>query len=119
MASVRDASAGGGDVLAQAVPATRWIQLGLGLIAMMSISSPQYVWTLFVAPFQQATGATLPAIQITFSILIVLQTWLAPVQGWLVDRFGPKFLIAAGAAPALAWFLLPGPTAPLLDAPAT
>src|SRR5258708_4160973 len=78
--------------------ATRWTQLGLGLIAMMSISSPQYVWTLFVAPFQGATGATLPAIQITFSILIVLQTWLAPLQGWLVDRFGPKFLIAAGAA---------------------
>src|SRR6266446_2807131 len=98
MASVRDASAGGGDVLAQAVPATRWIQLGLGLIAMMSISSPQYVWTLFVAPFQAATGAALPAIQVTFSVLIVLQTWLAPLQGWLVDRFGPKFLIAAGAA---------------------
>jgi oxalate/formate antiporter len=72
--------------------------MALGLIAMMSISSPQYVWTLFVAPFQNATGATLPAIQITFSILIVLQTWLAPLQGWLVDRFGPKFLIAAGAA---------------------
>jgi oxalate/formate antiporter len=69
----------------------------LGLIAMMSISSPQYVWTLFVAPFREATGASLPAIQITFSLLIVLQTWLAPLQGWLVDRFGPKFLIALGA----------------------
>jgi oxalate/formate antiporter len=98
MASVRDASAGGGDARAQAVPLTRWIQLGLGLIAMMSISSPQYVWTLFVAPFQAATGAALPTIQVTFSVLIVLQTWLAPLQGWLVDRFGPKFLIAAGAA---------------------
>ena len=71
--------------------------MGLGLIAMMAISSPQYVWTLFVAPFQAATGASLPAIQITFSLLIVLQTWLAPVQGWLIDRFGPKFLIALGA----------------------
>src|SRR5450432_3974215 len=84
--------------LAPAYPAVRWVQLGLSLIAMMSISSPQYVWTLFVAPFQAATGASLPAVQITFSVLIVLQTWLAPLQGWLVDRFGPKFLIAAGAA---------------------
>src|SRR5215467_14455968 len=84
--------------LAPAIPALRWGQLVLGLIAMMSISSPQYVWTLFVAPFQAATGATLPAIQITFSVLIVLQTWLAPLQGWLIDRFGPKFLIALGAA---------------------
>ena len=81
-----------------AAPATRWIQLVLGVIAMMSISSPQYVWTLFVAPFQAATGASLPAIQITFFIMIMLQTGLAPVQGWLVDRFGPKFLIAFGAA---------------------
>lgn len=76
---------------------TRWIQLILGVIAMMSISSPQYVWTLFVAPFQQATGASLPAIQVTFSLMIVLQTWLAPLQGYLVDRYGPKFLIAVGA----------------------
>ncbi|HEX5278738.1 MAG TPA: oxalate/formate MFS antiporter [Micropepsaceae bacterium] len=77
--------------------ATRWIQLALGLIAMMSISSPQYVWTLFVPSFQDATHASLPAVQVTFSILIVLQTWLAPVQGWLIDRFGPKFLIGSGA----------------------
>jgi OFA family oxalate/formate antiporter-like MFS transporter len=88
----------GADAGARSPGATRWIQLVLGLIAMMSISSPQYVWTLFVAPFQAATGASLPAIQVTFSLLIVLQTWLAPLQGWLVDRFGPKFLMALGAA---------------------
>jgi OFA family oxalate/formate antiporter-like MFS transporter len=93
MTELRQTSA----VTATSPAATRWVQLALGIVAMMSISSPQYVWTLFVAPFQIATGATLPAIQITFSVLIVLQTWLAPVQGYLVDRFGPKFLIAAGA----------------------
>jgi oxalate/formate antiporter len=75
---------------------TRWIQLGLGLISMMAISSPQYVWTLFVKPFQATTGADLPAIQITFSVLIVLQTWLSPLQGWLVEHFGSKRLITAG-----------------------
>lgn len=98
MSLAKDATMAPTGVLAPAFPAVRWAQLALGVIAMMSISSPQYVWTLFVAPFQAATGATLPAIQITFSVLIVLQTWLAPVQGWLIDRFGPKFLIAAGAA---------------------
>ncbi len=75
---------------------TRWIQLLLGLIAMMSISSPQYVWTLFTKPLQTSLGAGLPAIQITFSILIVLQTWLSPLQGYLIDRFGPRILIALG-----------------------
>jgi MFS transporter, OFA family, oxalate/formate antiporter len=63
---------------------------------MMSISSPQYVWTLFTKPLQETLGVTLPAIQVTFTIVIVLQTWLSPVQGYLVDRFGARALIAAG-----------------------
>src|ERR1700710_1182611 len=75
---------------------TRWIQLVLGLIAMMSISSPQYVWTLFTKSFQDGLHTTLPAIQITFSILIVLQTWLSPLQGYLIDKFGARVLIAIG-----------------------
>jgi MFS transporter, OFA family, oxalate/formate antiporter len=82
-----------------AVPAalpSRWVQLVLGLIAMMAISSPQYVWTLFVGSFQKTTGSALPAIQITFSLLIVLQTFLSPLQGWLIERFGARFLITAG-----------------------
>ncbi|UTD28560.1 oxalate/formate MFS antiporter [Bradyrhizobium sp. WD16] len=77
-------------------PRTRWGQLGLGLVAMMAISSPQYVWTLFVKPFQSTTGADLPSIQITFSLLIVLQTGLSPLQGWMVDRFGSRLLITVG-----------------------
>ncbi|HEY0524852.1 MAG TPA: oxalate/formate MFS antiporter [Stellaceae bacterium] len=84
----------------------RWIQLALGVIAMMAISSPQYVWTLFLKPLQTTLGATLPALQITFSLLIVLQTWLSPLQGWLVDRFGPRLLITIGAAlTGLSWIL--------------
>jgi oxalate/formate antiporter len=84
----------------------RWVQLGLGLVAMMAISSPQYVWTLFTKPFQDNLGATLPAIQITFSIVIVLQTWLSPLQGYLVDRFGPRLLIALGCVlSGLGWIL--------------
>lgn len=78
--------------------ATRWVQLLLGIVAMMSISSPQYVWTLFTKSFQDSLGTTLPAIQITFSIVIVLQTWLSPLQGFLVDKFGPRVLIAFGCA---------------------
>jgi MFS transporter, OFA family, oxalate/formate antiporter len=79
-----------------ATASTRWIQLVLGLIAMMSISSPQYVWTLFTKSFQDGLGSTLADIQWTFSILIILQTWLSPLQGYLVDKFGPRLLIAAG-----------------------
>jgi MFS transporter, OFA family, oxalate/formate antiporter len=81
-----------------AISGKRWVQLVLGFIAMMTISSPQYVWTLFVAPFQTTTGAALPAIQFTISLVIVLQTFSSPIQGFLVDKFGPRALIAVGAA---------------------
>jgi oxalate/formate antiporter len=74
------------------------------VIAMMAISSPQYVWTLFVKPLQGATGADLATIQITFSILIVLQTWLSPLQGFLIERFGIRLLVTAGCAlSGLSW----------------
>src|SRR5579883_3494304 len=75
----------------------RWIQLLLGLVAMMAISSPQYVWTLFTGPLNQKLGTTLAEIQVTFSLLIVLQTFFSPFQAYLVDRFGPKLLISVGA----------------------
>src|SRR5579883_2378540 len=77
--------------------ANRWVQLLLGLIAMMAISSPQYVWTLFTGPLNAKLGTTLAEIQFTFSLLIVLQTFFSPFQAYLVDRFGPKLLISAGA----------------------
>ena len=75
----------------------RWSQLLLGFIVMMTISSPQYVWTLFVPSFQKTTGSILSEVQWTITILIVLQTWLAPMQGFLVERFSPKLLIGLGA----------------------
>jgi MFS transporter, OFA family, oxalate/formate antiporter len=75
----------------------RWNQLILGVIAMIAISSPQYVWTLFTGPLNQKLGTTLAQLQWTFSLLIILQTWLSPFQAYLVDRFGPRLLIAIGA----------------------
>src|SRR6266568_5259832 len=89
-------------------PATsgRWRQLVLGVIAMMAISSPQYIWTLFVKPLQATTGASLPAIQVTITVLIVLQTWLSPLQGFLIERIGPRLLITIGAGlSGLSWVL--------------
>ncbi len=75
----------------------RWLQLVLGLVAMMAISSPQYVWTLFTGPLNQKLGTTLAELQWTFSLLIILQTFFSPFQAYLVDRFGPRLLISAGA----------------------
>jgi OFA family oxalate/formate antiporter-like MFS transporter len=96
------------DVIGAAVPAipsqateaaqsSRWFQLLMGFIVMMTISSPQYVWTLFVPSFQKTTGSILSEVQWTITLLIVLQTWLSPMQGFLVEKLGPKLLIGLGA----------------------
>jgi oxalate/formate antiporter len=68
----------------------------LGLIAMMSISSPQYGWAFFTKPLQDSLGVPLSALQVTFTVLIVLQTFLSPLQGYLIDKFGARLLIATG-----------------------
>src|ERR1700749_1005337 len=75
----------------------RWMQLLVGFIVMMAISSPQYVWTLFVPSFQKTTGSILSEVQWTITFLIVLQTWLSPLQGYLVEKLGPQLLIGLGA----------------------
>lgn len=76
---------------------SRWMQLVYGLIAMAAISSPQYVWALFTSHLTEGLNASLAEVQVTFSILIVLQTFLSPLQGFLIDRFGPKLLLSIGA----------------------
>jgi MFS transporter, OFA family, oxalate/formate antiporter len=84
----------------------RWMQLLLGLICMMAISSPQYVWTLFTKPLMAQLGVKLSALQITFTIFIVLQTFLSPLQGFLIEKFGPRLLLGAGALlTGLSWVL--------------
>ncbi|PYQ56210.1 MAG: oxalate/formate MFS antiporter [Acidobacteria bacterium] len=84
----------------------RWIQLLLGLVCMVVISSPQYVWTLFTQPLMGSLHASLAQIQITFSLLIVVQTFLSPCQGFLVDKFGPRALLSLGGAlTGLSWVL--------------
>src|SRR5919198_631061 len=85
---------------------SRSVQLLLGLICMIVISSPQYVWTLFTQPLMLSVRASLAEIQITFSTLIVIQTFLAPCQGLLVERFGPRTLLSVGGAlTGLSWVL--------------
>ncbi|HEY1856775.1 oxalate/formate MFS antiporter [Acidocella sp.] len=88
------------------MPAQRWVQLGLGLICMAAISSPQYVWALFTKPMTSAFHVGLPAIQVTFSLLVLLQTFLSPFQGWLIGKFGPRLLLSTGALfTGLSWVL--------------
>jgi OFA family oxalate/formate antiporter-like MFS transporter len=78
----------------------RWTQLIAGVICMIMIANLQYGWTLFVQPIAQKHGWSVAAIQVAFSIFVALETWLTPIEGWLVDRIGPqngpKLMVAFG-----------------------
>jgi OFA family oxalate/formate antiporter-like MFS transporter len=90
----------------QAAASRRWLQLALGLVCMMTISSPQYVWTLMTKPLMAKLGISLPEVQVTFSILVFLQAFFSPFQGALIDRFGPRRLISIGTLLAgVSWML--------------
>ena len=87
-----------------ASPATRWGQLIFGIICMVMIANLQYGWTLFVNPIDQKYHWGTAAIQVAFSVFIATETWLVPIEGWFVDRFGPRIVVAfGGILVAIAW----------------
>ena len=95
---------------ASAAQATRWRQLICGIICMVLIANLQYGWTLFVNPINKAHGWSIASIQVAFSIFIALETWLTPIEGWIVDmlgaRRGPKLMVAfGGIMVALGWIV--------------
>jgi OFA family oxalate/formate antiporter-like MFS transporter len=84
----------------------RWWQLLLGIICMSMIANLQYGWTLFVNPINDKYHWGRPAIQVAFTIFVLVETWLVPGEGYLVDRFGPKVVgVIAGILVAAAWVI--------------
>jgi OFA family oxalate/formate antiporter-like MFS transporter len=95
---------------ALASSSTRWGQLIAGIICMVLIANLQYGWTLFVNPINKAHGWSIASIQLAFSIFIALETWLTPIEGWIVDslgaRRGAKLMVAfGGIMVALGWVI--------------
>ena len=74
----------------------RWIQLFLGIICMVMIANLQYGWTLFVNPIADKFGWTKASIQVAFTIFVLCETWLVPIEGYLVDRYGPRPVVLIG-----------------------
>jgi OFA family oxalate/formate antiporter-like MFS transporter len=82
----------------------RWMQLLIGIVCMVMVANLQYGWTLFVNPIHDKHGWAMADIQWAFAIFVLLETWLVPIEGWFVDRFGPGLVILVGGAlAALAW----------------
>jgi OFA family oxalate/formate antiporter-like MFS transporter len=91
-----NASVSSADAARDRLKKLRWVQLLLGIICMVMIANLQYGWTLFVTPMGNAHGWTRTAIQGTFTVFVLAETWLVPVEGYLVDHFGPKIIVMIG-----------------------
>jgi OFA family oxalate/formate antiporter-like MFS transporter len=86
--------------------AFRWAQLAFGIVCMVMIANLQYGWTLFVLPIDAKYHWGRAAIQVAFSIFVLTETWLVPVEGWFVDRFGPKLVVLIGGIlVGIAWVM--------------
>lgn len=84
--------------------ANPWVQLIIGILCMVMAANLQYGWTLFVGPIGAKYHWSKAAIQVTFTIFVLLETWLVPVEGYLVDKFGPRWMIVIGGVLCgLAW----------------
>src|SRR3954470_9583857 len=99
MPEIRDSGTG-------SAPTYRWLQLLFGIVCMVMIANLQYGWTLFVNPIDAKHHWGRAAIQVAFSVFVATETWLVPIEGWFVDRFGPRIVVAIGGVlVALAWTL--------------
>ncbi len=74
-----------------------WIQLAIGVVCMACVANLQYGWTWFVDPIDAKFHWGRTAIQATFTVFVAIETWLIPVEGYLVDRFGPRWVVLGGS----------------------
>jgi len=91
---------------ARASESTRWGQLVFGIVCMVMIANLQYGWTLFVNPIDQKYHWGRAAIQVAFTIFVLTETWLVPIEGYLIDKFGPRVMVCgSGVLVAIAWVM--------------
>ena len=76
----------------------RWTQLAIGVGCMVMIANLQYGWTFFVPDIQKQFGWDRAAIQWAFTLFVLFETWLVPIEGWIVDKYGPRLVIMMGGA---------------------
>ena len=86
--------------------ANPWVQLVIGVICMVMIANLQYGWTFFVPDIQKKFGWDRAAIQVAFTLFVLFETWLVPIEGWFVDKYGPRVVVfVGGVLCAVAWIM--------------
>jgi OFA family oxalate/formate antiporter-like MFS transporter len=84
----------------------RWMQLVVGVVCMVMIANYQYGWTFFVPDIQKKFGFDRAAIQWAFTLFVLFETWLVPIEGWFVDKYGPRVVVLfGGVLCAIGWMI--------------
>jgi len=84
----------------------RWLQLTIGVVCMVMIANYQYGWTFFVPDIQKTFGWDRASIQWAFTLFVLFETWLVPIEGWFVDRYGPRLVVLfGGVLCAIGWVI--------------
>lgn len=90
----------------KSVFANSWLHLALGVVCMAAVANLQYGWTLFVNPIDAKYHWGKTAIQVAFTIFVLTETWLVPIEGWLVDKYGPRIVtVGGGILCGIAWMM--------------
>src|SRR6201985_2948544 len=86
--------------------AKAWTQLIIGIVCMDCVANLQYGGEWLGDPIDAKYHWGRPAIQATFTVFVAIETWLIPVEGYLVDRFGPRWVVIGGSIlVAIAWVI--------------
>src|SRR5229473_5706155 len=84
--------------------ASRWLILAACSVAMLAIANLQYAWTLFTTDLTRSLHASLDEVQWAFTFFVIAQTVLFPLNAYLVDRIGPRAIVAAsGVLVGVGW----------------
>src|SRR4051812_50174177 len=87
---------GAAPAAARVSDAYRWTQLAVGVAAMVMIANYQYGWKFFVPHIQKKFGWDRASIQWAFTLFVLFETWLVPIEGWFVDKYGPRLVVLIG-----------------------
>ncbi|HTV95713.1 MAG TPA: oxalate/formate MFS antiporter [Steroidobacteraceae bacterium] len=83
-----------------------WLQLVIGILCMACVANLQYGWTLFVNPIDAKYHWGRAAIQVAFTVFVLIETWLVPIEGYLVDKLGPRWVVMVGGIlVGVAWLI--------------
>jgi MFS transporter, OFA family, oxalate/formate antiporter len=76
---------------------SRWPRVVACMVAMIAVANLQYAWSLFVPDLQHALHASLNQVQWAFTFFVIAQTVLFPLNAHLVDRYGPRIVVAVSS----------------------